>query len=405
MKPIFRKMSATLMMLAAVCVGLPFMTACNDDDNQPKTDYLEAVEHMKGLVLDSVGQLVFIPSETLPGCYAMTVADEQNAIDLMTTMTGRQWDGKACTISYGEYGRVVLSAYQNSGVLHTVNVDVKGIPSFTLELVSSDYLNDDNGFYYHPAFGKQVFRCLQCGYSEFLSGDVEFDECPKCGAVDYNGTFPYYHKGQKLYYCIVDREKQTVRVESSPSDISGDVEIPEKVYFNKGKEYTVTQIGANAFKGCKNLRTVSLPQCISSIEESAFYGCEQLRSIAIPEGVEYVGIKAFAGCYALASVTIPESLTFIPMEAFHGCRSLTSITFPKNLQRLGATAFYRCHDLTIVRCLGEPASLHPDTFADDACQKGTLIVPDDLLQAYLNAAYWNSFSKIVKESEYNETER
>lgn len=79
----------------------------------------------------------------------------------------------------------------------------------------------------------------------------------------------------------------------------GDVVIPETVTNPKtGKEYPVTSIGQNAFKG------------------------SLLTSIVIPSSVSSVGIGAFKECNLLVSAELP-SVTEIPMECFYGCTKLT----------------------------------------------------------------------------------
>ena len=68
---------------------------------------------------------------------------------------------------------------------------------------------------------------------------------------------------------------------------------------------------------------------VTSIGESAFRKCRNLTSITIPEGVTNIGNWAFSRCSSLTSIAIPESVTSIGDYAFSGCRSLTSITIPE----------------------------------------------------------------------------
>ena len=41
----------------------------------------------------------------------------------------------------------------------------------------------------------------------------------------------------------------------------------------------VTNIGYNAFNGCKGLTSVTIPDSVTSIESQVFYGCSDLKSI------------------------------------------------------------------------------------------------------------------------------
>ena len=55
-----------------------------------------------------------------------------------------------------------------------------------------------------------------------------------------------------------------------------------------------------------------------------------IKSVVIPNGVTSIGREAFSGCKNLTSITIPDSVTSIGFSAFYSCTSLTSITIPSH---------------------------------------------------------------------------
>jgi len=57
-----------------------------------------------------------------------------------------------------------------------------------------------------------------------------------------------------------------------------------------------TEIEGFAFKGCKDLKSISLPSSLKAIGTRAFEGCENLRQITIPSSVESIGYCAFKDC-------------------------------------------------------------------------------------------------------------
>lgn len=111
---------------------------------------------------------------------------------------------------------------------------------------------------------------------------------------------------------------------------------------------SVTSIGEGAFYNCTRLTSIVIPVGVTSIGGSAFKGCSGLASIIIPDGVTSIGNSAFSGCKGLTSITIPNSVTSIGYEAFSGCTSLTSIIIPDSVTSIGRYSFRGCTGLTSV---------------------------------------------------------
>lgn len=78
---------------------------------------------------------------------------------------------------------------------------------------------------------------------------------------------------------------------------------------------------------------------LTSIPMSAFSNCTNLRSIIIPEGVTTLGAEAFSYCSNLTSITIPVSLTSIEQRTEYGTGVVKD-------------AFYECENLERVNYLG-----------------------------------------------------
>ncbi len=112
------------------------------------------------------------------------------------------------------------------------------------------------------------------------------------------------------------------------------------------KEGTLT-IADSAFKDCSSLKSIIIPNSVTSIGASAFYGCD-ITKITIPNNVTSIGNSAFEGCSSLTSVTIGNSVTNIGNSAFMWCSSLTSVTIGNGVTSIGEDAFSGCSNLTCI---------------------------------------------------------
>ena len=158
--------------------------------------------------------------------------------------------------------------------------------------------------------------------------------------------------------------------------------------YYQGCHTTANTISEKCFYDLDNLRTVVLPQNITSIDRYAFNDCNNLeevlympetcvsigeyafsgsglRSIEIGSGVNNIGNGAFENCSRLNSVVIPtNSVKRIESNAFYSCGNLKNLTIGKGLEYIGSYAFYNCG----LRSLVLPTSLKRiDYYAFNNC--------------------------------------
>ena len=121
--------------------------------------------------------------------------------------------------------------------------------------------------------------------------------------------------------------------------LSGDFVIPDTL-----DKIKVTGIGYEAFYGCNNLTSVSIPDSVTSIGTYAFKECSGLTSVSIPNKVTSIGNGAFGMCSNLKSVSIPDSVENIGGMAFACCSSLKSVTIPGSVKTIGDRVFSDCQN-------------------------------------------------------------
>ena len=171
----------------------------------------------------------------------------------------------------------------------------------------------------------------------------------------------------------------------------GDIIIPETVTFN-GKTYDVTAISDHAFYNrysSTGLKSISIPNTVTSIGECAFYNCSGLREITIPDSVVAIENHTFYNCYSLTNVIIPDNVTIIGISAFYAC-DLSSIIIGKSVSSISQNAIDWASNVT---CLAEmpPTIVNTNCFANFSAP---LYVPLNSVEVYRTTYGWNYFTDV-----------
>ena len=96
-----------------------------------------------------------------------------------------------------------------------------------------------------------------------------------------------------IYY--LTPKKNVAVVTNGDKEYSGDITIPSSIKVNES-EYTVREIEKYAFYDCIGLKSVTIPNSVTSIGNEAFKGCSGLTSVTIPNSVTSIGFSAFSSC-------------------------------------------------------------------------------------------------------------
>lgn len=146
------------------------------------------------------------------------------------------------------------------------------------------------------------------------------------------------------------------------------------------------ELGAYAFAGCKNIKTIEFitnaqlaeeeageggdsnpkyekDNLITAIGDGAFMGCTSLKEITLPYIVASIGNSAFEKCTALVAFTTmkgadskkqPAALRTIGDRAFFGNTSLNNVDVntTKSVNTIGVSAFENCEKLATINLSG-----------------------------------------------------
>lgn len=141
------------------------------------------------------------------------------------------------------------------------------------------------------------------------------------------------------------------------------------VELNEGLEVLGTeeyQDNGEMYNGVFDVSTVEsvrLPSTLKRIGYYAFRDCKMLKSVNLPEKLEHIGKACFKES-ALEAIAIPSAVKVLEEFTFYKCGHLTDVHFQEGLERIEANCFYgtKVCEMTLpqtVRHVGECALSSP----------------------------------------------
>lgn len=188
------------------------------------------------------------------------------------------------------------------------------------------------------------------------------------GAVVMAGHAGDFSSGGLNFSTTGDAECRVIRT----PDASGEIVIPEKV-IHEDTIRSVTSIGAEAFRDCRNLQAVTFPSTIQEICDEAFSGCTAVERIVIPDATTSLGRKAFYNCTSLRTLIIGKSMQSLGVQVFDGADAISSV----------------------ISLAPQPPHTAMYPFAATTYESATLTVPVAARGAYRAESPWNRFQTII----------
>ena len=167
---------------------------------------------------------------------------------------------------------------------------------------------------------------------------------------------------------------------------------------------SVTSIGKGAFFGCKGIDSIKIPQSITDIRSHSFRDCVNLKSVTFPSKVKSIGWHAFGGCAKLASIELSDSVTSIGSDAFKDCTSLVSIKIPQGVESIADEAFFCCKDLSSIEIPNSITRIGRDAFS--GCGSLTsIIVPLGEEERFCEMDGLKDYADIIRKTSEKRTQQ
>ena len=165
-----------------------------------------------------------------------------------------------------------------------------------------------------------------------------------------------------------------------------------------------TSIGSAAFKDCSGLESMNIDEANTTYEnpegsnaivekssKTLVAGCKNTK---IPDDVKIIGAYAFCGCSDLKSIEIPDNVSEIQVAAFDDCSNLTAIHIPAGVDKIALGVFMGCSNLNSITIDSANRSYESPGNANAIIDKGTMtllegsnntVIPEGVKRIWQNA--------------------
>lgn len=302
---------------------------------------------------------------------------------------------------YSGVEEIVLpeTVYNITSFVGFPNLKKMNIPKNTIIGRAEDFVYYDN---YLDRYEKLIYT--NEGLSRFYDDTFYFLNCPNLIlSVDPNNPYYSYNnymllsKNGKDFYMNFNRSADIIipdGVENiwdagafSDSRVHGygfshvhSVRLPN----------TLKILGWGVFHNSK-ISEITLPDSLKEIYGDEF-SYSSLNSVKFGKDTTLIGVRAFKNCKNLKSLTIPEKVKFISSNAFKNCKGLKDVNIMSKNVGIEYAAFKNCTNLKSVTINGVK-KIDGDVFAN--CKKLSKIVINNKKKAP-KIDLFNSFNKAKK---------
>lgn len=253
------------------------------------TSYWEAIIYLKGM---------FDVAEIDTTVVGMKVSAEGGVVTVTYANDGEEVEDNAL---------ILRSSRPFFGEDETANYEIEGLPSW-LKIQSTEVISDTDDKLTRITFvaepyngstpeGRQVTLRIRSDYGA-CTESVTIQQIPMVG-----DSFTILSEEDKsISFTITDTEDYACEITDINVAEDGKITVPASIW-----EFEVVGIADQAFADRDDLTDITIDfaynSCGGNIGKEAFKGCTNLRTITIGENTSSIGEQAFAGCGNIETVT------------------------------------------------------------------------------------------------------
>lgn len=294
------------------------------------------------------------------GTYSTSASTNTGAFYGCTALKSFQFPASVLTVS-------ASSMFANSGVTEVVFADNRDVVDMTQKypglVVSGTYLFADCPSLQTVIF-PTVINYLGTAYSTNPQNHYVFYRCPELTNIVFPDGATINTIG---HYFMVNCGIRSIK-------------LPE----------SITTIGNNAFRECASLESFDFPPLVKTVPDYCFYKCTALENVVLHENLETISGYAFNGCSSLKSIIVPEGVKTLSSYALYGCSSLEYAVLPSTLTSCGYLFNNDCTSVkAIIARASVPSTLSTSTNNNNWWSNVTVYVPSETAkEAYQKKNGW-----------------
>lgn len=147
--------------------------------------------------------------------------------------------------------------------------------------------------------GTKIYTCTACKIKKT-------EKIPKLG-LPKKGKLIAETKSQNAYKVTKSSSKNGTVELTKANKSKSSITVPSTISIG-GIDYKVTSVSKNAFKNNKKLKKITIGKNVKIIRANAFYGCKNLKTIVIQSTqLKTIGKNTFKGIYSKAKIKVPKN--------------------------------------------------------------------------------------------------